>query len=95
MAKEGNTALVFGASGTVGWGVVNELLSNYPAPGTFEKVIAVTNRPLDFKDTFWPEKSPSKPTLSLVSGVDLVNGIIRIPIKDISEVTHAFYFGKP
>ncbi|KAL8967554.1 MAG: hypothetical protein Q9183_002864 [Haloplaca sp. 2 TL-2023] len=92
MAKEGKTALVFGASGTVGWGVVNELLSSYPAPGTVQKVIAVTNRPLDFKDTFWPEESPSRQTLSLVSGVDLVSGTVQTPVKGISEVTHVFYF---
>lgn len=71
MAEKGSHALVFGASGLVGWGVVDQLLSNYPAQGTFSKVTALVNRPLDIKDSFWPEESPARPKLELVSGFTL------------------------
>ncbi|RAL12647.1 SDR family oxidoreductase [Aspergillus homomorphus CBS 101889] len=65
-----NHALVFGASGIVGWAFVNELLSDYPSPNSFSKVTAFTNRRLT------PEQQaqwPASDKLHLVSGLDLIN----------------------
>ncbi|KAH9218272.1 hypothetical protein DL95DRAFT_434371 [Leptodontidium sp. 2 PMI_412] len=80
MSQSANHALVFGASGVAGWGLVNELLKNYPKEGTFPKVTAVVNRPLKVEDAYWPPPSPSRPDLQLEK------------VKDIESVTHAYYF---
>ncbi|KAH0840716.1 hypothetical protein AYO21_00630 [Fonsecaea monophora] len=92
-------ALVFGASGILGWAVVDQILKNYPQKGTFSKVTALTNRPLDLQDSQWPEPGGTNPELALVSGVDLTRGTVedikqqlkeRVP--DIGTVTQIFYF---
>lgn len=100
MAGKSNHALVFGASGNVGWGVVDQLLSNYPAPGIFSQVTALVNRPLKLEDSCWPIGQATSPELQLVSGVNLVEGtvesiadLLRSKVKDIENVTHVFYFG--
>lgn len=94
-------ALVFGASGILGWAVVNEILNNYPKRGTYSKVTALTNRPLTRDVSLWPEPGADVPELSIVSGVDLTQGTVddmeetfirRVP--DIDSVTHIYYFGK-
>lgn len=93
-------ALVFGASGLAGWGVVDQLLSNYPAEGTFAKVTALVNRPLTVAESYWPSPSPSRPKLNLVSNLNLAEGtveeftaLLKGKVEDIADVTHAFYFG--
>ncbi|KAJ6601319.1 hypothetical protein DFH09DRAFT_969944 [Mycena vulgaris] len=90
-------ALVFGASGLAGWGVVEQLLENYPAKGTFSKVTAVVNRPLSVADSFWP--TPDSPTLDLVTGINLTEGtvetftaLLKDKVKDIAAITHVYYF---
>ncbi|KAK0105643.1 hypothetical protein ONS95_004171 [Cadophora gregata] len=95
-----NHALVFGASGVAGWGLVNELLKNYPNEGSFFKVTAVINRHLNFEDTYWPPPSSNRPKFQLVSGVNLLRGTdeeftekLRGKVEDMETVTHAFYFG--
>ncbi|KAL8640211.1 MAG: hypothetical protein Q9228_002844 [Teloschistes exilis] len=100
MAPKNNYALVFGASGNVGWGVVDQLLSNYPAPGIFSQVTALVNRPLTLEDSCWPLDQTTGPELQLASGVNLVEGtvesvseLLRSKVKDIENVTHVFYFG--
>lgn len=100
MSPTGYHALVFGASGVAGWGLVEQLLDNYPKEGTFSKVTAVVNRPLSVKNSYWPSPSPSRPELQLVSGVNLLNGTIqefasalKKKVEEIETVTHAFYFG--
>lgn len=97
----GNHALVFGASGLAGWAVVDELLSNYPAHGTFRKVTALVNRPLKLEDSWWPAPSPDRPELELIAGVNLLNGsveeftaFLKDKVKDVGAVTHVFYFGQ-
>ncbi|KAI4086546.1 MAG: hypothetical protein LQ344_007449 [Seirophora lacunosa] len=99
MAARGKQALVFGASGLAGWGVVDQLLSNYPAQGTFSTVSALVNRPFKVEDSFWPDRSPTRPDLQLVSGVNLagVTGkdleeLLEAEVKGIKDVTHVFYF---
>ena len=96
----GAHALVFGASGLAGWGVVDQLLSNCPAQGTFSQVTALVNRPFDVADSYWPCPSPSRPKLQLVPHVDLLKGsvedftaFLKREVEDIGSVTHAFYFG--
>lgn len=100
MAAKGKQALVFGASGLVGWGVVDQLLANYPAQGTFSTVSALVNRPFKVEDSFWAERSPERPDLQLVSGVNLagatvegVEKLLEAEVKGIENVTHVFYFG--
>ncbi|KAI4263713.1 MAG: hypothetical protein L6R42_001153 [Xanthoria sp. 1 TBL-2021] len=105
MNEKGKHALVFGASGLIGWGIVDQLLSNYPSPGTFAKVTALVNRPLDVQDSFWPLQV-NRPLdvqeqleLQLVSGINLADGsiqsvteLLRTKVKGIEHVTHVFYF---
>jgi len=69
--------LVFGASGLAGWGVVDQLLENYPAEGTFSKVTALVNRPFSVAESYWPSPSPSRPKLELVSNVNLAEGTVE------------------
>ncbi|KAJ6520683.1 hypothetical protein DFH09DRAFT_998004 [Mycena vulgaris] len=90
-------ALVFGASGIAGWGVVEQLLENYPAKGTFSNVTAVVNRPMRIVDSFWP--TPDSPALDLVTNIDLTQGtvetlaaILKDKVENIAAVTHVYYF---
>ncbi|KAH7065117.1 hypothetical protein B0J12DRAFT_613154 [Macrophomina phaseolina] len=90
-------ALVFGASGILGWAVVNEILNNYPRKGAYAKVTALTNRPLP--QTFWPAAGPDVPELNLISGIDLSKGTAEEwratfteKIPDIATVDHVYYF---
>lgn len=98
MSDPQNHAIVFGATGLIGWAAVNQILSNYPAAGTFASVTAVSNRPIDADRTFWPKESDPKPNLQLVSGIDLKNGSLEAQLKEkvpgIDRVTHVFYFGE-
>lgn len=100
MTKLNKHALVFGGTGLIGWGVVNELLSAYPEHGVFDRVTAVTNRPLKLEDTYWPEASPGVPELQICSGVDLLNGTgeqlaanLEKRVPGVERITHVFYFG--
>lgn len=93
MAIEVRTALVFGASGITGWAIVNTALT-YPSKDTFAHVIALTNRPLSMKDSYWPDD----PRLKLQSGVDLSGDLRSIiqslkAIKGIEIVTHVYFTG--
>lgn len=96
-----NHALVFGASGLIGWGVVNELLAGYPEQDAFSKVTAITNRPVAEPHLHWPSPAPGRPSLQLAAGVDLRSGTpedlaaqLRAKVPDVESVTHVFYFGK-
>ncbi|CEL09747.1 hypothetical protein ASPCAL12877 [Aspergillus calidoustus] len=88
-------ALVFGASGITGWAAVNALLSDYPTPDTFQRVTALTNRPLSAEDALWPASKK----LNIVSGLDLLAGdqatledtmLERVP--SIDTVSHVYFF---
>ncbi|KAI4171867.1 MAG: hypothetical protein LQ343_003944 [Gyalolechia ehrenbergii] len=99
MTEDGKHALVFGASGLVGWGVVDQLLSNYHAQGTFRKVTALVNRPFDIQDSLWPKQPSATPKVQLVSGVNLTQAnvenltkLLKASIEDIEKVTQVFYF---
>ncbi|KAK6202226.1 hypothetical protein LQW54_008938 [Pestalotiopsis sp. IQ-011] len=69
-------ALVFGASGILGWSVVDQILKNYPEEGVFRKVTALSNRPLSAENAFWPVAEPGTPALQIVDGIDLTSGTI-------------------
>ena len=99
-ASSAGHAVVFGASGTAGWAVVDQLLSDYPNKGVFTKVTALTNRPLPVEQSFWHPASSESPTLQLVSGVDLTQGtadecaeVLRSKTEAVETISHVFYFG--
>lgn len=100
MGEGSNHAIVYGASGLIGWALVDQLLSPYPHAGSFSKVTAVTNRPLNFSETCWPEPDSHRPDLQLVSGINLRHGdeatladSLKEVAKDVENVTHIFYLG--
>lgn len=95
-----NHAVVIGASGLIGWGVVDELLSQDSiASGAFGRVTAIVNRPINRDNTFWPDEHPSQPKLLMVDGVNLMDeeekviAMLRDKIPDAQTITHVFYFG--
>ena len=100
MTKDSNHAIVFGASGLIGWATVNQLLSGYPSPGTFSKVTAVMNRPVPASELYWPEPSPDRPRLQIVSGINLLDVTaarlaekLKSEVTEVEKTTHVFYFG--
>jgi nucleoside-diphosphate-sugar epimerase len=93
-------AIVFGASGLIGWALVDQLLQPYPHAGSFSKVTAVTNRPLNLAESHWPDAASHRPDLQLVSGIDLRHGdaaalaeSLKQAVQDIESVTHIYYLG--
>lgn len=93
----GKSALVFGASGVSGWSFVNEILNDYPQAGTWQRVHALTNRPLSLEASAWPHDS----RLNIVSGINLLKGTqdeleqeMKSKIDGIEKVTHVYYLGK-
>lgn len=99
MSGGSNHAIVYGASGLIGWALVDQLLSLYPQAGTFSKVTAITNRPLDLSETYWPKSDLHLPELQFVSGIDLRHGDGATlakslkQVKDVENVTHVYYLG--
>lgn len=90
----GKHAIVFGASGITGWGIVNQLLNDYPDADQFSQVTAVTNRPLPASFARWP----SSPKLQVVSGIDLLEGDIerlqqslKAEIPGVEKASHVFF----
>ncbi|TVY42097.1 Short chain dehydrogenase [Lachnellula occidentalis] len=93
----GKHALVFGASGICGWGVVNAILNGYPSKETFSRVSGLTHRPLSQEAAGWPDD----PRLHTVSGIDLLEGsqedlekALSEQIPDIATVTQFFFFAR-
>lgn len=92
----GNHALVFGATGIQGWAVVNQILNGYPSEDAFDKVTALTNRPITEK-MLWPESKK----MQTVSGINLLTdqgqqGLekeMKEKIAEVEKVTHMFFFG--
>ncbi|KAK8052337.1 hypothetical protein PG993_003722 [Apiospora rasikravindrae] len=91
-------AIVFGASGLIGWAMVDQLLASYPTPGTFASVAAVANRPIDLAEAHWPEPAADRPALRLVSGVDLrgdagaLADTLKQQVPNADKITHVYYF---
>ena len=92
----GNHALVFGATGIQGWAIVNQILKGYPSHDAFDKITALTNRPIT-DEILWPESKK----LQIVSGINLLTDkgqeglekAMREKIPDVESVTHMFFFG--
>ncbi|RAH74695.1 uncharacterized protein BO66DRAFT_433804 [Aspergillus aculeatinus CBS 121060] len=87
-------ALIFGASGITGWAVVNALLNDYPEPAAFDRVTALTNRPIQHQALQWP----SSPKLQHVQGVNLLQGTqeelnarISANVPDVESITTVFF----
>ncbi|PYH42880.1 SDR family oxidoreductase [Aspergillus saccharolyticus JOP 1030-1] len=92
--NQGHHAIVFGCSGINGWALVNQLLSDYPAPGTFSRVTAVANRAFRREEAQWP----SDDRLQIVSGVDLLAGddpalaaTLQTEIPSVETISHVYY----
>jgi nucleoside-diphosphate-sugar epimerase len=98
--KSNYHALVIGASGLIGWAVVNQLLQPYPAYSPFERVTALVNRPLTHEDSFWPQQPSEKPRLDLVSGVNLLSSdsdfmeTLEAKVSSVESISHVYYSGE-
>ncbi|KAI9766950.1 MAG: hypothetical protein M1835_007119 [Candelina submexicana] len=93
--NQGKHAIVFGASGISGWAFVNELLHDYPEPGVWSRVTALTNRPLTREEAMWPADD----RLQIVSGINVlehkqadINAALQREVKEVNTVTHIYYF---
>ncbi|KAL3470498.1 hypothetical protein BJX99DRAFT_48387 [Aspergillus californicus] len=91
-------AVVFGGAGLLGWATLNQLLSNYPTSNSFSRVTAVLNRPVSEWELYLPS-GPDRPSLQVVSGVDLLQGTgddlatqLKEKVSGAEEITHVFYF---
>lgn len=99
MAEPRHHALVVGASGLIGWSVVNQLTQD-SSQQPFYKVSALVNRTLELKGFFWPRTSPGCPELQLVSSVNLsctedeLESYLRENVVDVASISHVYYFGK-
>ena len=84
------TALVFGASGVTGHGIIKSLLS-YPDATTFSRVIGLTNRPLSSSVA----RLPNDERLELYSEINLLErekSLLQLQhIPGIQQVTHVYY----
>src|SRR5882757_1079062 len=96
MASPGRHALVFGASGITGWAIVNAILEGYPSKDAFDKVTALTNRPLAHQDSEWPSDS----RLEIISGIDILKGdqsnleeLLKEKIPSVDTVSHVYFYG--
>ncbi|KAI1496145.1 hypothetical protein F5X99DRAFT_422359 [Biscogniauxia marginata] len=92
-------AIVFGASGVIGWSVVDQLLSNHGGIDVFSKVTAVTNRQVDLTESQWPINPLGGPEVQLISGIDLrqsePNGVakaLKEKVRGVDKVSHIYYF---
>ncbi|PFH58627.1 hypothetical protein XA68_13444 [Ophiocordyceps unilateralis] len=91
-----NHALVFGATGLLGWGVLEQLLAGYPHKGAFSTVTAVVRRT--------PAGGAAELGLSpaeefrLAGGVDLLAEEVdlarrlRERVPGVERTTHVFYY---
>lgn len=102
MTQASNHAIVFGASGIVGWAIVDQILRSYPDPTSFSRVTAITNRPIQLSDSCWPKPGTTKdqPALDLVSGFDLRHGdgaalanALKEKVPNVEDITHVYYTG--
>lgn len=96
MTSQGRHALVLGASGITGWAIVNAICKGYPSVDAFDKITAVTNRPLTDDASGWPADS----RLDIVSGIDLLDGdqaalneVVRKKIPSVDTVSHLYFYG--
>ncbi|KAH8172301.1 sirq protein [Sarocladium implicatum] len=98
MSVDSKKALVFGASGIIGWGVTDVLLSGFPGKPRFSDVTIAVNRHVQPSDLMF-SNNPGGPQLHVASGVDLRNKTaeslaaqLRERVPGIEDITHVFYF---
>jgi nucleoside-diphosphate-sugar epimerase len=92
----GYHALIYGASGITGWAIVNQLLQKNANSDQFTRVTALTNRQLDHKDTLWPQSDKLLLTTANIMHEGGQKGLeddLKSKVKDISTVTHVYFFG--
>jgi hypothetical protein len=86
-------ALVFGASGISGWGVIHELLMS--SAETFDRVVGVTARPFEKAGFLLSMKELERVELVqidlLSSPDDIVNNLLGM---SLDKITHVFYMGQ-
>jgi nucleoside-diphosphate-sugar epimerase len=87
------TALVFGASGISGWGLLKHCLTD-PTPDYWTRIIGLTNRPM----TLEAAALPNDPRYQLVHGIDLLAGADAVieklkGVEGIEEVETVFFCG--
>lgn len=94
MSSPPHTALVFGASGITGHGILAQLLAQPPT--LFARIIGLTNRPLSSDKA----RLPPDERLELYSGINLLDReksllqLQHVPgIKQVSHVYFAAYAG--
>ncbi|PWY72959.1 hypothetical protein BO70DRAFT_413562 [Aspergillus heteromorphus CBS 117.55] len=93
-SESGHHAVVFGCTGINGWALINQLLSNYPSPGSFSRVTAIANRAFTADEAQWPKDD----RLQIVSGVDLLVGddaalekTLTEKIPSVETISHVYY----
>lgn len=98
-SNQNRHAIVFGCTGINGWALVNQLLSGYPAIGTFEKVTAIANRPFNLDDANWPYEDGDN-RLHIISGIDLLaeddislQAILSEKVSSVETVSHIYFAG--
>lgn len=70
---------------------------SYPTPTTFEKITAMTNRPVTKEKALLPA---NEHRIRLVTGIDFtrpvdeVKNLLKDKVADIDTVTHVIYTGK-
>ncbi|TPX20747.1 hypothetical protein DIZ76_016642 [Coccidioides immitis] len=88
-------ALVLGASGISGWALTNQLLRNYPRPGVWSQITALSRKPMSEEECLhWPKDE----RLRLVSEFDVHNDPEEVlkrkfkeKIPDVNTVTQVYY----
>lgn len=89
-------ALVIGASGVSGWGVLTQLLI-YPSPTTWSRITGTTNRPLSLSEAQISPTDQQSGRIKLVSGMDFFKSVEEVitllnsRIPGIESVTHVFF----
>ncbi|CCX15730.1 hypothetical protein FPQ18DRAFT_67221 [Pyronema domesticum] len=85
------TALIFGASGISGWGLLKYCLTD-PTPDYWTRIIGLTNRPM----TLEAAALPNDPRYQLAHGIDLLAGADAVTeklkgVEGIEEVETVFF----
>lgn len=78
--------------------MINQLLHDYPQPGTWSRITGVTRKPMSEEEvSYWPKDE----RLTVASGFDLHNDDkdvtrekFKTKVKDVATVTHVYYLGR-
>lgn len=87
-------ALILGASGISGWGLLNQI-SAYPTATYFSHITGTTNRPLSLEKT----QIPADSRIKLVSGIDFTKSVeevaelLKEKVPSVETISHVFFTG--